>query len=324
MIAACRVCGSASFRAVGRVEYVIGLPCEIFDCDACGCRWTPHDPAVHGLMHQTAAMSYYADYREMLDRCRQHFVAGDRIAIEEVLNGNPKYKFALDRLQHLGRNARVLEWGCSRGYLTAASLLAGRLALGVDVSSEAVAAARLAFGDHFTLPDSARIESQGPYDAIYHVGLIGCVDDPLGLTRRLCSLLAPGGRLFFNAPNRNALFQRRQLWLDSAPPPEVVTLFPEGFWRRQFGDVVDVTETAVATAPPESTVKSLTRWCGPAWQAPVPRAIESGGAHRWQQPAPGVMWSRVAAVAAKLSALSGVRIGTWPEEFGFYVEMVSA
>lgn len=275
-------------------------------------------------MHQTAAISYYADYVQLLAASRRCFADGDREALERVLSVTPKYQFVIEQLRSLSSGAHVLEWGCSRGYLTATSILAGHAALGVDVSEDAVAAARQAFGDHFARVDSPRIESQGPYDAIYHVGLIGCVDDPVGLTRRLLSLLAPGGRLFFNAPNRGALFQRGQVWLDSAPPPELITLFPEGFWKHQFADVASVTERVVRTAPPESTVKALTRWCGPSWHRPQPREIRVADAHRWQQPEPNPTWRRLSAVAAKLSAMSGIRLGAWPEEFGVFVEMKAA
>jgi SAM-dependent methyltransferase len=323
MTASCRVCGATSIRTVGAVEYIERLPCEIVDCNTCGCRWTRHDATVHATLHQTTAISYYADYRALFETCRRCFAAGDRDALDRALHATPKYQFVADRLRNVGDRARVLEWGCSRGYLTAASILGGRNVLGVDVSPEAVDAARAAFGDHFALADSPRVDAHAPYDAIYHVGLIGCVEDPIGLTRRLLTLLSPGGRLFFNAPNRNAVFQRGQLWFDSAPPPEAITLFPQGFWQRQFSGMATVTETIVPTLPPESTVKTLTRWCGPSWHPPVPHSILSGTAHRWRQPDPGPIWSTVTAVAAKVSAMTGLRLGTWPEEYGFYVEMVA-
>ena len=47
----------------------------------------------------------------------------------------------------------------------------------------------------------ARIRAEAPYDFIYHVGMIGCVSDPVKLTRELLALLKPGGILLFNAPN---------------------------------------------------------------------------------------------------------------------------
>ena len=60
-----------------------------------------------------------------------------------------------------------------------------------------------------------------PYDVIYHVGLIGCVADPIAFTRRLLAMLKPGGTLLFNAPNRDAfawkgscgwIRRRRPIW----------------------------------------------------------------------------------------------------------------
>jgi SAM-dependent methyltransferase len=318
----CRVCGSTRVRSVGRVEYLKGLPCEIIDCDGCGCRWSGHDATVHDRLHEVPAISYYADYRELLSECRRLFDRRDRSGLEQFLKTTPKYQFVLNELAKSDAG-RVLEWGCSRGYLTAPSILAGRDILGVDISADAVGAARQAFGDHFAPADSPRIEQNAPYAAIYHVGLIGCVPDPMGLTRRLLSLLAPGGRLFFNAPNRAAMHRRGQLWLDSAPPPELITLFPEDFWSRQFGSTCTVRERITRASAQESTVKTLQRWFGAAWQPPVPHAIESGSAHYWRQPTPGPLWQTLEAAISKVSTTTGLGVGSWPQEYGFYVEMTA-
>jgi SAM-dependent methyltransferase len=316
--AQCRVCHSTAAKVAGVVEYLAGFRCTIVDCDDCGCRTSADAPAVHADLHVNPAISYYATYRSLFDECRTLFAAGDRPGIERLLRQHRKYAFVLDRLAALGDGASVLEWGCSRGYLTAAALLSGKRVLGVDVAAAAVAAARDAFGDHFATDDSPRIEASAPFDAIWHVGVIGCVPDPLGLTRRLLSLLKPGGTLFFNAPNRDALHQRSQLWLDSAPPPEVITLFPHDFWRNQMAGAA-VSEVAEPVSAAESTVKTLRHRFGPRWRPPSPRSLGVGDAYRWQQPRPNVAWRSLEAVAAKLSAMSGIGFGSWPEEFGLYV-----
>jgi SAM-dependent methyltransferase len=317
----CRVCESRNVVLAGRVEYLAGFPCDIVDCRDCGCRTSVNDQPVHAGLHAVPAISYYASYRDLLSQCRRLFAAGDRAGIDVLLRQNRKYAFVLDRLNALPGEARILEWGCSRGYLAAASLAAGRSVLGVDVATDAVNAAREAFGDHFVADDSPRIAGHGPYDAIYHVGLIGCVSDPLGLTHRLLDLLKPNGILFFNAPNRDAMHWRGQLWLDSAPPPEVITLFPRGFWRAHAPTGISVRETAELTSPSESTVKTLQRRLGAKWQPPEPHPPEAPSAHRWRQPAPGPAWRTLEAVAAKVSHLTGLRIGSWPDEFGLFVEM---
>jgi hypothetical protein len=181
-----------------------------------------------------------------------------------------------------------------------------------------VSGARDAFGDHFVTDDSPRIEASAPFDAIWHVGVIGCVPDPLALTRRLLSLLKRGGTLFFNAPNREALHHRSQLWLDSAPPPEVITLFPHNFWGNQIAGAT-VSETAERVPAAEATVKTLRHWLGPRWRPPSAHSRAAADAHRWEQPRPNAAWRSIEAVAARLSAVSGVGLGSWPQEFGLYV-----
>lgn len=319
---ACRVCRSDRVREVARVEYFSGFPCAIVDCDACGCRSSAHDATVHARLHEVPGISYYADYRALLAASQACFDRRDGAGLDQLLRARPKYQYVLDQLAQVGQG-RILEWGCSRGYLTAPSILAGRDILGVDVAADAVTAARRAFGDHFVHEDSPVITERAPYAAIYHVGLIGCVADPVGLTRQLLSLLAPGGRLFFNAPNRNAMHRRGQVWLDSAPPPELITLFPEGFWSDHFGGEATVRETARITSPQDSTIKSLQHRLGAPWQPPAPHHIDSESAHEWHQPSAGPLWRALEAVVSKISTTMGVRLGAWPEEYGLFVEMTA-
>jgi SAM-dependent methyltransferase len=318
---ACRVCRSRNVRLAGTVEYLAGFPCEIVDCGECGCLTSVNDQPVHARLHVTPAISYYASYRALWSQCQRLFAAGDRAGIEALLRPNRKYGFVLDHLNTLPKAARILEWGCSRGYLASASLLAGRSVLGVDVSPDAIAAARDAFGDHFVTDDSPRIGGGGSYDAIYHVGLIGCVSDPLALTRRLVNLLKPNGMLFFNAPNRAAMHRRGQLWLDSAPPPEVITLFREGFWTAHAEPGIAVNERSEAHCAAASTVKSMQRWIGTRWHSPLPQPVDSPSAQHWNQPVAGSIWRALEAVAAKVSSSSGIGLGNWPDEFGLFVVM---
>jgi len=74
-----------------------------------------------------------------------------------------------------------------------------------------------------------------PMMSSFHVGnrLRGHADrnDSSGL-----NLLKSGGRLRSIAPNRDGCSLQDQLWFESAPPPDVVTLFPPGFCRDRFGE----------------------------------------------------------------------------------------
>src|SRR5207253_2971715 len=114
---------------------------------------------------------------------------------------------------------------------------------------------------------------------------IGCVGDPIGLTKQLLTLLKPGGRLLFNAPNRSALHLNGQLWLDSAPPPDVVTLFPEGFWKRHFSNEADVVEGVEMLPADHAAMVGLRSLSGRRWRKPEPQLLGAAGVrcHHWPQ-----------------------------------------
>ncbi|MGD9657297.1 MAG: class I SAM-dependent methyltransferase [Methylocystis sp.] len=291
---------------------------------ACGCQFTQHDGDVYDVMHETGAVSYYSDYRSIAARCRSCFERKDPEGLRKLLVSSSKYKFALDRIARLPTDARILEIGCSRGYLAAHSILAGRNVLGVDVSREAVKEAGALFGDYFVLAGDPRIAAGAPYDLIYHVGMIGCVADPIGLTNDLLALLRPGGALMFNAPNRDALYLDGQLWLDSAPPPDLVTLFPPGFFTRRFSAKADVIEEIETTPAAQSMLIALRRALGVVWAKPVARPIEAAGDHglTWRQPAPQMrrLFERI---AGKIGCITGLDALAPPQpaEFGLFVTL---
>jgi hypothetical protein len=146
--------------------------------------------------------------------------------------------------------------------------LAGYKILGADVSAEAVNAARAAFGNFFETSNSALIRKHGPYDAIYHAGMIGCVADPVEMTNGLLDLLKPSGQLLFNAPNVQACSLKGQLWIDASPPPDVVTLFRPGFWSDRFSGRARVREEIEMSTPEHSFVVGLRKLAGRRWHKP--------------------------------------------------------
>lgn len=297
---ACRVCRSPAVEVAGVVEYLPGYAWEVHDCHGCGCRFTRHDPEVHERLHQQGSLPYYADYRRLAEACQRSFAARDVVGLRRFLEGWSKYRFVMDAVDAAPAEARILEVGASRGYLTSYAIARGRSVLGVDVSREAVGSATRAFGDRFASLDSGAMEAGAPWDMIYHVGMIGCVADPLGLTRHLLSLLRPGGWLLFNAPNLQACRLAGALWLDSAPPPDLVTLFPPGFWPRQLGASAEVTESV--------ELHDAARSFRLAW------GRRFGG------------WERAGRLAGRLADLSGLSrlVRRWPTEFGLFVEMRAA
>ena len=317
----CRICGAAGARQLGAVEYFKGFRWPVCDCDACGCRFTSHDPTIHDRLQRQPALSYYSEYHVLAERCRNLVAARDLAGLERLLGDSPKYRFVIDALSLLPPSASILEFGCSRGYLTAYSILAGRNITGVDVSPDAVTAARRSFGEFFAVVGTPAASARAPFDLIYHVGLIGCVADPLGLTRSLLAMLKPGGRLIFNAPNRDALRFSNQLWLDSAPPPDLVTLFPPGFWRTQCSALADVEESVGSIDARSSFAIAAQRALGVRWSPPAAQPMSVVG-HAWGQPGNG--WRHLLARAiTKTAVVAGATrlAAPRPTEFGLFISM---
>lgn len=321
----CRICGAQSTEVAGEVEYYLGYRWKIFDCATCQCRFTRHDDSVYELLHESTAVSYYKHYRDLAAGCAELFQQRDLIGLKSLLRSNSKYAFVIDEIERLPLDSRTLEIGCSRGYLTSCFILQGRDILGVDVSSVAVESARTSFGPHFSLVGDPAITAGAPYDAIYHVGMIGCVSDPVGLTRQMLALLKPGGRLLFNAPNRRSCNISGQLWFDSAPPPDVVTLFPPGFWTRHFVDLAETHEYEEMLPLKNGFMIGLRKLFGRLWTRPTPRSISSAvngvisppGNSEW-------IWGlfeRAVVKAGMFTRLAHLA-PRQPSEYGLYVKMV--
>ena len=233
-------------------------------------------------------------------------------------------RFIIDQTDHAPAGARLLEIGCSRGQLTSYFILAQRDVIGVDASPTALAAAAAVFGDHFSMVGDPRIQERGPYDIIYHVGTIGCVADPICMTQDLLSMLKPGGRLLFNAPNREACVLRDQLWFDTAPPPDVVTLFPAGFWQQRFADFAEVEETVEYETPMQSALIALRIMTGLRWHKPLPIALQNSDQLSTTAPTGSDrLWNNFERLVRRLGPLTGL-LGlapARPQEYGLFVKM---
>ncbi|HKZ78746.1 MAG TPA: class I SAM-dependent methyltransferase [Pyrinomonadaceae bacterium] len=320
----CRICNSVNVRRVGDVEYYFGFGHAIYDCLECRSRFTKHDEWIYEALHREAGSCYDA-YRSFLEQCSRAFDQGNREDLRSLLCKTKKYRFIIERVESQPKSARLLEMGCSRGYLTSYFILAGYEITGADVSETAIASATAAFGDHFVIAGDAAIEESAPYDLVYHVGTIGCVADPLGLTHRLLSLLRPGGKLLFNAPNLDSCYLEKQLWIDSAPPPDLVSIFAPGFWVERFLDEAHV-EIQIENCEPQKALEiGLRKLFRRGWQPPYP--IPMDGASELYLTDNRItaypMWRVFEKSVLKLGRETGLsRISPpQPSEFGVFVTM---
>lgn len=319
----CRICGAGPVRELGEVEFYVGYRWPIYDCAACGCRYTLHDDAAYEAMY-SETNSCYNRYIVNADRCKALFDRGDLAGLKAELFHSSRYQYIIEKVSSEPMGGRLLEIGCSRGHLTSYFLLEGRSITGVDVSPTAISAAAKSFGGRFVLAGDPIIEAQAPYDVIYHVGTIGCVIDPIGMTKSLLALLKPGGRLLFNAPNRDSFTFPDQLWIDSAPPPDLVTLFAPGFWTKHLGADAQVHEQLELHTPAQSLQLRLRRLRQRHWRKPQPIPLrESNSPPRSSARLGARLWARLERLVVRLAHAAKLDrfVRPRPTEFGIFVEM---
>jgi 2-polyprenyl-3-methyl-5-hydroxy-6-metoxy-1,4-benzoquinol methylase len=321
----CRVCGSANVTRLGKVEYYRGFSHEIYDCRDCHSRFTHHVEVAEAL--HANANSCYGLQREIAQKLKKFFDEKNLKGLESELITNSKYKFIIDAIALYPKDARILEVGCSRGYLTSYFILAGRDITGGDISKSAIESANADFGNHFFSIDAPAIALRAPYDVIYHIGTIGCVADPVGLTRSLLRMLKPGGKLLFNAPNTEGCWLPGQLWIDFAPPPDVVTLYTPGFWTWAFSSDAFVREEVENCQPEDSLLIGLRRLMR-RWKPPKQGSIEVS-LMRYQQGPEYVRtffdkaWGFAERNALKTAKKTGVisYVPLQPTPYGYYVTL---
>jgi ubiquinone/menaquinone biosynthesis C-methylase UbiE len=138
---------------------------------------------------------------------------------------NPANKANLQiLLSHIGdpKGKRIIEVGCGSGFSTAALAESGAECVLLDISSEALKAARLAFNtaglmEPFCYNEDALNSTvpSGAFDIVWNGGVIEHFDDSgkVKLVKEMLRMARPGGTVIIMVPNAWCWqFQLIQLW----------------------------------------------------------------------------------------------------------------
>ncbi|MCB9891194.1 MAG: methyltransferase domain-containing protein [Planctomycetes bacterium] len=111
--------------------------------------------------------------------------------------------------RRVGRG-RLLDVGCFTGHFLAAAGRRGFEVEGTEICREAAERAREASGGTVHVGELSSLSlPEGTYDVITMLDVLEHLSDPLGDLERVLSWLRPGGVLYFETPNFDALARRR-------------------------------------------------------------------------------------------------------------------
>lgn len=247
----CRVCNSEETSLLKIYRPYSDYECEIFDCGHCGSRFAPYRKEIYEILHSNAN-STYSWHSELARKTKNYFDKGDIKGLHDYLCETSKFRFIIDNVHKRSNRSKIMEVGCSKGYLSSYFILSMHDFAGTDVSTTAVETANDLFGNHFFVYGDSSLEKKAPFDIIYHVGTIGCIEKPLEFTIKLLNLLKEGGVLIFNSPNISACREQKKIWVQT-PPPDLVTIFDKDFWLENFGQYAEVNIYVEKTSPEESS-----------------------------------------------------------------------
>ena len=230
----CPICRSPSAYLATIAPYLDEV-CDVFECPDCFTHFVDSDESMFEELHSNT--SSYTEHHKQAAAILNFLQTGEIRSARKFLSQTAANEFIISSLEKI-QPSTVLEIGCSKGYMTAYLNKAGIPTVGTDISQTAIQDAKLAFGDYFVHAVDMAASSQ-LFDAIFHVGVIGCVDDPVNFIKANLRQLKKGGFLIFNSPNVENLNSTGRSWVGT-PPPDLTKLYHVRMWESllsEFGDV---------------------------------------------------------------------------------------
>lgn len=196
----CPLCAAGCDRQTVVTTHVyggVGRTRAFFHCEACDVRYQ-----YPGLTHEEEVHFYRAEFEGFM-ASRAGKVGGWHKAEDHLLANEPTRQRRMKYLaQHLGERSRLLEIGCSSGFMLFPFAEAGHACTGIEPSgvfSEFVKNRGLTV---YNSMDQLQESVPGvQFDVILHFFVLEHIADPVAFLDAQLALLKPGGKIIFEIPN---------------------------------------------------------------------------------------------------------------------------
>lgn len=195
-ITTCNLCGATEARRLFSKDGV-----DFLQCRRCGLEWVDPLPDME-TMHRLYSSPKYYNTDNISQYGYSDYVRNKHLYVN-------LFNRRLDEILHYtgGRRGRLLDVGCALGILLELARLRGWEVQGVDVSAYATDIARDYYNlDVLTGELANAAYPDGRFDVVVMDDLIEHVADPTALVIEARRILAPGGLLTLNTPNRAGLW----------------------------------------------------------------------------------------------------------------------
>ena len=216
--APCPICDTRAQKIYDRYNgYLEGTAYDIYECRSCMTSFVLSGQG-HGAVYDiiygrvdSAAYDRYFMYAEGIKAAKNKI----KFLCQQEEVYYPIWKY-LKKIKEL----KILEIGCSYGYLTHAMRQMGHDAVGIDIAEQAIRYAVEHFGDHFRVGDLAAYKknSQDTYDLIVATELIEHIQDPNAFLADCSSMLKDDGAVLLTTPNKDFAAGNNAIWKTDLPP----------------------------------------------------------------------------------------------------------
>lgn len=115
------------------------------------------------------------------------------------------------------KSLKILEVGCSYGYLSYAIKKMGHDILGIDISEKAIEFARSNFGRYYKSTSMEKFNSSKKFDVIIAIEILEHLKDPKMFLRKCKKHLKKNGKIIIATPNKNSRL-KNPFWCSDLPP----------------------------------------------------------------------------------------------------------